>query len=154
MWEISQVSENFITQMNLFTLYWQNKLWKLYGLQNGTRQHYTTLPGSMVSYGEHTQTHTFENHANLLNYLANWPLYTSEHVFQGTIKCQPGPFLQALLKHSLCLLFEKKTARMGSYYNIATCTDDYATMCPGTVMIHLWSIKSSLPSLYPLCDNL
>ena len=89
----------------------QNKLWKLYGWQNGTRWHCATLPGSMVSYGERTQTHTFENHANLLNYLANWPLYTSENVFQGTIKCQHGPFLQALLKPSLCLLFEKKNCQ-------------------------------------------
>ena len=30
-----------------------------------------TLPGSTESYGELTQTRTFENHANLLAYLAN-----------------------------------------------------------------------------------
>ena len=49
-------SENLITRTNSP----QNKLWKLYGWQNGTRWHYTTLPGSMVSYGERTQTPTFE----------------------------------------------------------------------------------------------
>ena len=43
----------------------------LYGLQNGTRQHYVTLPGSTASYGERKQTRTFENHANLLAYLTN-----------------------------------------------------------------------------------
>ena len=39
--------------------------------QNGTRRHYATLPGSTESYGERTQTRTFENHANLLAYLAS-----------------------------------------------------------------------------------
>ena len=34
-------------------------------------RHYATLPGSMESYSEHTQTRTFENHSNLLAYLAN-----------------------------------------------------------------------------------
>ena len=37
----------------------------------GLRRHYATLPGSTESYGELTQTRTFENHANLLAYLAN-----------------------------------------------------------------------------------
>ena len=38
------------------------------------RRHYATLPGNTESYSEHTQTRTFENHANLLAYLANRPL--------------------------------------------------------------------------------
>ena len=50
-----------------------------------------TLPGSTESYSEHTRT--FENHANLLAYLANRPLFTLENGFQGTIKCQGSPFL-------------------------------------------------------------
>ena len=33
--------------------------------------HYATLPGSTESYSERTETRTFENHANLLTYLAN-----------------------------------------------------------------------------------
>ena len=33
------------------------------------RQHNATLPRSTESYSERTQTHTFENHANLLTYL-------------------------------------------------------------------------------------
>ena len=82
--------------MNSPILYWQNKLWKLYGLQNGARWHYTTLPDSMVSYGEHTQTRTFENHGNLLNYLANWPLYTFRDVFQGAITCQGGSTVERI----------------------------------------------------------
>ena len=36
-----------------------------------TRQHYTTLPGTVASYGKCTQTHTFEIHANLLAYLTD-----------------------------------------------------------------------------------
>ena len=40
------------------------QLCKPYGWQNGTRQYYTTLPGSTESYGKRTQTRTFENHAN------------------------------------------------------------------------------------------
>ena len=35
------------------------------------RRHYATLLGSMEGYGEHTQTRTFESHANLLACLAN-----------------------------------------------------------------------------------
>ena len=39
------------------------------------REHYVTLPGSMASYGLHTQTRTFKIQANLLAYLTNLPLY-------------------------------------------------------------------------------
>ena len=70
---------------------------------------------------------------------------TSENVIQGAIKCQGGSFLQAWLKSSL-LIAKKKLP----YYNTATYTVNYATMCPGTVMIRPCSIKSSLLSLYPL----
>ena len=42
--------------------------WLLYGRQNGTRWYYAMLPGSTESCSEHTQTHTFKNHANLLTY--------------------------------------------------------------------------------------
>ena len=52
-----------------------------------------TLPGSTASYGERKQTRTFENHANLLAYLTNWPLYTPENGFRDVIKRQGGPFL-------------------------------------------------------------
>ena len=54
---------------------------------------YATLPGSTESYSERTQACTFENHANLLTYMANWPLFTPENGFQGAIKHQGGPFL-------------------------------------------------------------
>ena len=73
--------------MNSPKLYWQNilfRLRKLYGQQNETRRHYATLPGSMASYGERTQTSTIKNHANLLAYLANWLLYTPVNGFQET----------------------------------------------------------------------
>ena len=58
--------------MNLPTLYGQNilvRLQKFYGRQNGTRRHYTKLPGSTASYGDNTETSAFENHANLLGKL-------------------------------------------------------------------------------------
>ena len=38
-------------------------------LTEGARRHYTKLPGSTASYGDSTQTSTFENHANLLGKL-------------------------------------------------------------------------------------
>ena len=88
--------ENLITCERMNSLYWQNILvqsWKLYGWQNGTRQHYITLPGSAMSYVEHIQTRTFENHANVFAYLTNWPLYTLQNGFRGVIKHQGGPFL-------------------------------------------------------------
>ena len=79
-------------QMNLPTFYWQIvliQLQKLYGQQNGTRQHYATLPGSSTSYGKCTQIHTFKSYANLVTYLANWyHLYTPEDGFQDNIKHQ------------------------------------------------------------------
>ena len=71
---------------------------------------YAALLGSTESYSECTQTRVFENHANLLAYLVNWPLFTPENGFQGAVECQGF----ALLKFSLCLLFEN-TARTGSY---------------------------------------
>ena len=37
----------------------------------GPGRHYATLPGSTGSCDERTQTRTFENHANLLAYLAS-----------------------------------------------------------------------------------
>ena len=97
--------------MNSPTLYGQNTV--SYGRQNGARRNYATLPGSTESYGERTQIHTFENHANLLAYLANWLLYTPENGFQGTIKCQCGPFLG--FARFLCAYCLKKTAGTGSY---------------------------------------
>ena len=63
----------------------------LYRGQNGTRQHYATLPGSTASYGKCTQTHTLKNRANLLAYMADGSLYIPENGFQGDIRCQGGP---------------------------------------------------------------
>ena len=80
----------------------------LYGWQNGTRRHYATLPGGMKSYSERTQTGTFENHVNLIAYLANWPLFIPENGFQGS------PFLGFAEVFSALLLFEI-TARTDSY---------------------------------------
>ena len=59
----------------------------------------TGLGGTTLqeSYGEHTQTRTFENHATLLAYLANSPLYTLENGFQGAPR-QPFPRLHCLQK--------------------------------------------------------
>ena len=57
--------------------------------------HYLAVRKAMVSV--HVQTRTFENHAILLAYLANWPLYTPENGFQGAIKRQDGLFLASFL---------------------------------------------------------
>ena len=83
-----------------------------YSWQNMTRGHYTTLPGSMASYGKRTQTCIFKNHANLLSYLANWLLYILENGIQGNIKHQGGPFPRYAQVFSVLIV--QKTARMGS----------------------------------------
>ena len=70
---------------------------------NGTRRHYTKLPGSTASYGDSIQTSTFENHANL----ANWPLYTPKNGFQGGIKCQGGAFLGFAHIFSVLIVWKK-----------------------------------------------
>ena len=59
-WEILHVGVQW-THPHVFD---RIQLWKLYGRQNRTRRHYST-PGSMVSYGERTQTRTFENPTRL-----------------------------------------------------------------------------------------
>ena len=82
-------------------------LGKLSCQQNGTRWHYTTLHGSTASYGEGTQTRTFENHANLLAYLPNWPLYTPENGFLSAIKHKCAPFLGFGQVYSALTLWKK-----------------------------------------------
>ena len=67
-------------QMNLPMPYWQNmlvQLQKLYGRQNRTGHCYAILPDSTASYGKRTQT--FENHGNLLTYLADPENMASMH---------------------------------------------------------------------------
>ena len=109
------------------------QLWKFYGWQNRTRWHYVTLLGSTESYGEHTQTRTFKNHANFNTCLQCTPQRIAFNVLLNAKVALP-------LKPSQHLLF-KKSARIGSYSNTATCTVDYATtfttMCVGTLTIHL-----------------
>ena len=48
------------------------------------------------------------------------------------------------------LLLEKYMPEQVPYQNMATCTVDCATTCMGMSVVRLRSIKSSLPSLYPL----
>ena len=53
-------------------------------------------------YGELWWAYTdpyIRNHANLLEYLTNWPLYTSENGFWATIKCQD--LVQAFSAHTV-----------------------------------------------------
>ena len=70
--------------------------------QNRTRQHYTTLPGSTESYGDHTQTYTFENNANLLAYFGKNDCCTPRRMaFKALLNTK------ALLKLSLRLLLKK-----------------------------------------------
>ena len=74
--------------------------------QNGSIQHFATIPGSTASYDEHTQARIFE----ILAYLANWLQYTSENGFQCAPKHQDGPSLAFALQ-----LWFDKTARTGSH---------------------------------------
>ena len=82
--------------MNLPTLTDRILVWlrKLFSRPNGTIQHYATLPGSTASYCEHTQTRTFENHANLFA-LGKQTTVHPENGFPGAtyIKHQGSPFL-------------------------------------------------------------
>ena len=138
--------------MNSPILYWQNilvRLQKLYGLQNETRQHYATSPGNMESYGECTQIRTFKTHSDLFAYLANWLLYTLENGFWGVIERQGGPFLG--FAQALTVWINLPEQAPTKAWQRARWLCNYVHGC--TSMIHLWSIKSSLSSLYPLCHS-
>ena len=75
-------------------------------------------------------------------------MLTSENVIQGAIKCQRCSFLQAWLKSSLLIAQKKKICLTTTRLHILSITQLCVQL--GTVMICLRSIKSSLPSLYPL----
>ena len=118
--------------------------WKLLcGWQNGTKQHYVTLPGSTASCGECTQTCTFENHSNLHTYLTNWPLTDTVHSGKWLSKhyITPRRPFSKFCSNLLCAYCLNKLPEWGPTKSTALCTVDYA----------IRSIKSSLPSLYPLC---
>ena len=100
-----------------------------------TKWYYTTLPGSMASYGERTQIRRVKNHSNLPAYLANWPQYTQENSFQGTIKRQGGPFSRFAQAFSALIVHKKTLPTTHSYVYV-----DYATVRMDTSMIHLCSI--------------
>ena len=102
--------------MNSPMLYWQNilaQLWKLYGWQNGTRQQYVTLPGSTASYGECTQTCTFEYNGNLHAYLTNWPLTGVVHSGEWLSKHYKTPRqpFSKLCSNLLCTYCQKLMCR-------------------------------------------
>ena len=102
----------------------------------------------MESYGERTQTHTFENHANLLTYLAKWPLYFPENGFQGTIKCQGSPFL--VFAQVFSALIVRKNCQNGLLLKKKLCVLSID-------QLHAWAHRRSTyaqlsplyPSLYP-----
>ena len=104
----------------------------LHGDRTGWNGATLQSPGSDVSCGKFTQTRTFENHANLLPYLSNWPLYTWRKHQDGLFPC-------------MHLLLEKY-ARAGSISKHGTCTVDCTTTCMGMSVVRLRSMKSSLPS--------
>jgi len=145
MWANDRTRPRFIDRIYLFSCEsfdcWQNR----------TRQHYVTLFGRTVSYGGRKQTRTFENHDNLLAYLTNLPVYTPENGFRSIIKCQSCPFLS--FAQAFFALIVRINCQNGVPLSTASCTVDYATMGVGTSTICLRSIKSSLPSLYPLCHS-
>ena len=118
---------------------------------DGTTLHYLAVWWAMVSVHRPLYSKTT---------LTYWITWQTDHCTPQRMWFKVLLNANVALSYRLCsslhcaYCLKKNPARMGSYYNMATCTDDYATMCPGTVMIHLRSIKSSLPSFYPLCDNL
>ena len=87
----------------------------LSGWHNGTRQHYVALPGSTASYGERTQTCTFENHGNLHAYLTNWPLTGAVHSGGWLLKrykMARRPFSK-LCSNLLCIYCSNKQPEWG-----------------------------------------
>ena len=100
------------------------QLLKLYGWQNGTRCHYTTLSGSMASYGKHTQTHTSKNHCNSLRLTRRMAS-------------------KALVKNNCQSSLLPKYSYVYSQLHNCMCVHGHITIC-------LHSIMSPLPSLYPL----
>ena len=114
--------------------------------QNGTRRHYATLSGSTESYGERTQTRTFEYYANLLaSLLVPWETDRCtpwRMAFKALLNAKVAlPW--ALLKFSLRLLLQNncqnglllKHGNMYCRLSIDTIT------CVGTSTIHLRSTK-------------
>ena len=86
--KLHEYRENLITceQINepayaLLMEYTHSVVKALWLTKGDIRQHYATLPGCTELYGKHTQTRTFEHHANLLAYMANRPLCTMENGF-------------------------------------------------------------------------
>ena len=75
---------------------------------DSTTLHYLVVWQAMASYGKHTQTRTFENHANILKYVANCPLYILVNGFKALH--QGSPFL-GFAQVSSALI---ETARRGS----------------------------------------
>ena len=59
----------------------------LHGDRTGWNGATLQSPGSDVSCGKFTQTRTFENHANLLPYPSNWPLYSWRKHQDGLFPC-------------------------------------------------------------------
>ena len=89
----------------------------------------------MESYGEHTQTRTFENHANLLAYLANHRCTLRRMAFNALLNAKAA---LSYIGFSLRLLFEK-VVRTGSYLR----TQLRVLSIVGTSTICLRIIKSS-----------
>ena len=118
------------------------------------RQHYATLPGCTELYGKHTQTRTFEHHANLLAYMANRPLCTMENGFWGVVECQGSPFLGFAQAFSETYFLNEPASQnrlplkhRDVYWWLRNYVHGY------TSTSRLCLMKSSLPSLYPLCHS-
>ena len=103
---------------------------------------------SLMSLHASVQACTFENHGNLRPHLTNWPLEGTVHSREWLSKCYKTPRWP----------FSKLCSNLCGY-----CWSKLQERCPtkarlhvlsiagvGTSMICLRSIKSSLPSLYPL----
>ena len=89
-------------------------------------------------------------HRPVLTYLVNWQLYTPENGFQGAIERQGSPFLDSAQVFSAIIVRKKNMlewAPTKTPLHVLSIINWYMNM--GTSMIHLRSIKSSLPFSLP-----
>ena len=83
--------------------------------------------------------------------LTCWLTWQTE-CFTPLSRCSGSPF-PGFAQVFFALIVQIKLSEWAVTKTQLTCTVDYATTSMGTSVIHLCSIKSSLPSLYPLCHS-
>ena len=148
---------NVTGRENLITCGWTNELvhvlltdytlllvqlWKLYGQQNKTRQHYATSesPSKRLAYTNTDSIQHLKITQTLIvaylttwslcspvsgSYLTTWSLCSLVSGLSKAFKHQGGPFLGFAQAFSVLIVWN------GLLLNTATCTVDYATTCVG-----------------------